>query len=162
MPGQIRYDLTDDRIRRVLRRIWLRHARKPLLIVAALWAGSLALALWGPHNRGRPLLFGLIAFLTILLWGFFRNYRQGGIALKALDDPVVTLTFDDEAIQVTRGGIETRYRWETVETLWRYPEEWIVKLAGQILIVPIDDAPPELLAFIEARLPDRVRTQHPG
>jgi hypothetical protein len=126
----------------------------------ALWLGCLALLLWGPDNRARALQFGLMAFLTMLLWGFVNGWRQAGVAIKESDDPVVTLTFDDDAIQVTKGSIETRYGWETVEKLSYYPDEWIVKLAGQFLIVPIDEAPAELLDFIEAKLPDRAKTEN--
>ncbi|HUG91154.1 MAG TPA: YcxB family protein [Planctomycetaceae bacterium] len=130
MSHQISYELTDELIRRMVRRLWPRQTKGFLIVVGGGWLVCLALLLLGTDDRIRYMLIGAVGVLTFLLYCYYQSYRRGGAGMQALQDRMMTVTFDDESVRVRRGGVDTTYRWETVERVLRYPEEWILQLAG--------------------------------
>ena len=153
MRHQFEFSFDTTFLRRALRRdlLWKGYVLAGAFVLLAVGL-RVAYGRWEPWVTAVSLGGALIVILR-----FHALLRQ---AAKRVDDlwllqspsRRVCLELDDEGFDVVMESARSRYRWEDMRRLWRYPDVWMIEIVRmQSVLFPSDSAPDEAREFIVER-----------
>ena len=140
--------------RYVVRAALLEHTWWSVLAIFGVIGCALLLLTLHDPTFGTGLFAGLIASIALLIvfagWAHWRGMRA---KLRRMREPKATfrLSDDDVAIEVDTGS--SRLPWATIKAIWRFDRVWLLMIASnQFITLPLKDAPPEALAFLDSKV----------
>ena len=146
---------TKPLLRQAVRGFWWRVVGFRFLLALVLVATGLIMAV----QRGdTSWLVGVLGSVCALGIGFavalyVVHYRNSVNKLHAMGRPHATLEVCDSQMTVSSGAGTSSFPWATVTEVWQFNTCWLLVLSkSQFLTLPLADLPPELAAFLLARV----------
>lgn len=149
----LRYD--KSLIHRAVGGFWWRVVGFRFLLALTLVATCLVLSFragdtsWVVGVLGSVLVVG-ICYLVAL---YLVHYRNAVHTLRAMGSPQATLEASATSLSLSSGAGTASIPWSAVTEVWQLKTCWLLLLSrSQFMTLPLADLPPELLAFVRARV----------
>jgi hypothetical protein len=122
----------------------------------ALWCSVLGLYALGGRSW-YVTAFATIGVLApvILCLSYFAYRKRYLDSLKRFSSDECVFRFSDDGVEVVSSLGESRFKWQVVEKIWRFPEVWLLFFSKHhYTTLPLDDLTPELRDFISKKVSD--------
>ena len=152
MQREFEFGFDEAFIRNAMRRDMIERG---LIATGLLTAAGLAACLLDGFDWAYVAIMGTgIAVVWALLLRVLRKGAQRVLEFWTQQSPegVVRWRLEEDAFQVQVGTSSSRYAWQGLRRLWRYPDVWIVEIVKNLSVfLPPDALDDETRAYIEER-----------
>jgi hypothetical protein len=142
-------------IHQAVRGFWWRVIGFRFLLALALVGAGLIVSICGGDTSwfvgvlGSVLVLG-ICFAVML---YVVHYRNAIHKLRSMGSPQATLEASENSLSLSSGAGTASLPWSTVTEVWQFKTCWLLVLSkSQFITLPLASLPPELAAFVLARV----------
>jgi hypothetical protein len=149
----LRYD--KPLLHQAVRGFWWRVVGFRFFVAFALVACGLIVSIRGGDTSWYVGVLGSLLFFGIFFAAalYVVHYRHAILKLRAMGAPHATLEASESSLSLSSGAGTASLPWSAVTEVWQFKTCWLLVLSkSQFVTLPLACLPPELAAFVLARV----------